>query len=458
MNKKSYIILSLLLLIGFKGLKAQQEFSMHYLGKNVYQSLHLNPAFMPEQDNYGIISHYFNFSHSGFALEDVLFQNDTGWYDIRIDSMLEAMKEGNNFLNVNNTIEILSFKWKYRRQYYAFGIQEKLNTTFYYPKDFMSLALKGNAAHIGDTLDIGLGLKANHYREYYFNYMHKVKRWDLGFRVKLLTGFENLSVKARKDSTFFVTSEDYSLHASYAYNINMAGHSRIQGLIDGTSDASTFADPAYFMNFSNLGLGFDLGGVYTVDKKLKLSISLLDIGAIHWKNDVANQTIIGEHEFSGLDVFEIATSDGVNGFGNEATSIQDTFTANNLYTESSLPFKTNLVPKHYMSVNYNLVDSFMVSAIWYGEYFEGYHPGFSFGLNKQVWKIMNLGVNYSIKNRSYTNLGGSVVLNLGPIQIYAMSDNFYSLLDYRSVRNINLRWGLNARFTVIRPRYRAKEG
>ena len=149
---------------------------MHYLGKNVYQSLHLNPAFMPEQDNYGIISHYFNFSHSGFALEDVLFQNDTGWYDIRIDSMLEAMKEGNNFLNVNNTIEILSFKWKYRRQYYAFGIQEKLNTTFYYPKDFMSLALKGNAAHIGDTLDIGLGLKANHYRVYYFNYMNKVKR------------------------------------------------------------------------------------------------------------------------------------------------------------------------------------------------------------------------------------------------------------------------------------------
>ena len=71
---------------------------------------------------------------------------------------------------------------------------------------------------------------------------------------------------------------------------------------------------------------------------------------------------------------------------------------------------------------------------------------------------MNLGVNYSIKNRSYVNLGGSVVINMGPLQIYAMTDNFYSVLDYRSVRNINLRWGINARFTLIRPRYRAKEG
>lgn len=456
-NLQIALIFFICLIIG--KVSAQQEFSMYYLGKNLYQSVHLNPAFMPEKDNYGILSNYVNFSHSGFALEDVLFKNELDSFDIRIDSMLAAMKEGQNFLNVNTTIELMSFKWKYRRQYYAFGIQEKLNTTFYYPKDFMLLALNGNGNYIGDTLDVGLGLKANHYREYYFNYMRKLKRWDLGFRIKLLTGFENISIKAREDSTFFVTDQDYNLHASYAYRVNLAGHSRIQSIIDGDQDAiNGYASPSYFLNFKNLGLGFDLGAVYSIDKKLKLSLSVLDIGSINWRDDVSNQNIVGEHRLSGFDIYEVYSNGGVDSFGNQLTMLQDSLNENNVIRQSANNFTTNLIPKHYAAINYNLIDSFMVSAVWYGEYFEGYRPGFSLGLNKEIWKVMNLGVNYSIKNRSYVNLGGSVVINMGPLQIYAMTDNFYSVLDYRSVRNINLRWGINARFTLIRPRYRAKEG
>lgn len=462
MIKKINILLAFLTLLVLRS-NAQQEISLYYLGNNVYQSVELNPALMPEKDNYGIFSHYFNFSHSGFAIEDVLFKNDSiNQFEIRLDSLVNALNDGDNFLSINNTLNLFSFKWKYRRNYYAFGINEKVNSTFYYPSDFFGMLLRGNASYLGDTLDLGIGYRAMHYREYAFNYMKKLKRWDLGVRVKLLTGFETLDIKSRADSTYIVTNDapPYDLHASYAYGVNMAGHSRIQSLIDGGDVQDAFLNTSYFLDFSNLGLGFDFGAVYHIDKKLKLSMSVIDIGSIEWKSDdVENISLVGEYAFDGVDVFGVYTSEeGVSDIDAITNNLIDSMRLNESQTYTTNNFTTNLTPKHYASLNYNLIDSFMLGLVWYGEYYQGYRPSFSIGLNKQVWKYMNLGLNYSIKNRSYANMGASFVLNLGGIQFFALSDNVYSILDYKSVKNINIRWGLNARFRIIKPRFRPKEG
>lgn len=447
---KVYILA--LVLMGLAHAKAQQEISMYYLGNNLYQSVHLNPAFMPEKDNYSLISHYFNFSHSGFAIEDILIPEDS-MYRVNIDTMLSAMNPGQNFLNVNNTFDLFSLKWKRRRNYYGFNIQEKISTTFSYPKDFFDFALSGWAP--GDSLDLALGFKALHYREFSFNYMKKMKRWDLGFRVKFLQGMSVVNTKSTQ--AYFIADSNIvdGIRANYAYRIDMSGGTTAQSILDGGDIAANL--PSYLLNFRNWGVGFDLGAQYKIDQRLKLSMSLLDLGSINWRSDLSNLTVSGNQVVEGLDLVNLVSNDSVS-FGDQPQELLDSINARNnvIWTEDS--FRTNIVPKHYVALQYNLIDSLMLGVVWYGEFFKGYYPAFSVGLNKQISKFINLGINYSVKNRSYTNLGGSVVMNFGPLQIYGMTDNFYSLLDYWSVKNINLRWGMNLRFRLIRPRFRPKEG
>ena len=50
---------------------------------------------------------------------------------------------------------------------------------------------------------------------------------------------------------------------------------------------------------------------------------------------------------------------------------------------------------------------------------------------------------YSIMNKSYTNLGFGMALNLGPFQTYVTSDNLSCLFAPTKTKNVNFHFGIN---------------
>jgi hypothetical protein len=52
-------------------------------------------------------------------------------------------------------------------------------------------------------------------------------------------------------------------------------------------------------------------------------------------------------------------------------------------------------------------------------------------------------VSYNLFNHQYTNLGGGISINAGPVQLYLISDNIPGLIFYKSTNNYSFQFGIN---------------
>ena len=80
----------------------------------------------------------------------------------------------------------------------------------------------------------------------------------------------------------------------------------------------------------------------------------------------------------------------------------------------------------------------------HGEILDGtIHPSATVSYNKWFFNMLSASISYSVENRSYTNVGFGMALNLGSFQIYAVTDNFYCLIDPEGTKTININFGMN---------------
>ena len=54
--------------------------------------------------------------------------------------------------------------------------------------------------------------------------------------------------------------------------------------------------------------------------------------------------------------------------------------------------------------------------------------------NYHLGNFLSATASYSIYNRSYSNVGLGVSVNLGPVEIYCLTDNFLSFWNSQSKR------------------------
>lgn len=457
---RSYLKITIFILTTLSAFKvnAQQNLTLYTMPIQQAQA-HCNPAFVPSAriniammpllPPFAAPSIYMNMSNSGFKLHDLVTLDTQGKTYFDFDNMLSKLKP-NNYLTSSLQIDVLTFGFKLKKNYFSFNASEKLDIRFRYPKDFMNVLVNGNGANgiLGNEQKFNFGLDAVHYTDLGIGYNRELldDKLTIGGRVKYLIGHENIYTK-RSDISLTTGTQNFDLTAKSDIAIYTSGLAK-----------DTTRSGYNFFNTKNSGIGLDLGGVYKLTDKIILSASVLDIGYIKWTDRTQNFISAnpeGSVTFSGVDLKSYIndTSDIAGSFANTLDSIKKEFQI----VKSHEAYKTNLSSKIYIGAKYKLSDKFFAGATIYTQIAEKkLRPALCLSFNAKFTNWFSATVSYSILNRSYNNVGLGLILNPGWFQWYIITDNILGPLvvdkygvDGKGIsvpaytKNLNLRVGFN---------------
>ncbi len=416
---------------------AQQDLSLHFL-RNTWQSSKTNPAFITDHKvHYGLPSFYFNIAHTGPSYNDVVQTSTTGENVLDIGAVLNSLAD-NNQLFTNVEFETTSVSVGIKNIRFSFNHAIKFNTFLDYPKDMVELGWNGNAQFIDETINIGPDFQAFAYNEFGLGAAMKFLNVSAGARLKILTGIGDVST-SRTDASLYTDPDIYQLTFNTDYRINTSTFLAYDQ--DGNFDLD-FGD----INFStlttpNLGLAIDLGASIKL-KKLELSASIIDLGAIKWSKNTKNYTSSGSYTYEGLDVSEIIRDEDVS-FEQTIDTLQQIFD----FDETASSYTTMLPTKFYLSGTYEVNGLLKVGGLIYSESYRGtLFPAFAASASVNVGKVVSVGAVYAIRNKTYNNVGLNTTLKLGPVQLFGVSDNILAVFKPYDSRNVNARVGLNLVF------------
>ncbi|MBK9800144.1 MAG: OmpA family protein [Bacteroidetes bacterium] len=459
MNAKFNLFFAFCLLMTVK-VSAQQNLTLYNL-KAIPQSNYINPGILPESRvNIGlpiISSLYLNKSNSGFKLNDLIQKGSNGSTQIDFANMIGKLSDNNYFALALQT-DLLSANFKVKENYFSLNSSYKVNWRVRYPKDLLNFIWQGNGASLGEELHFNLGLDATTYLEYGLGYSREIgDKLSLGIRVKYLSGIANISTN-KSDITLTTNPQTYDITATSDIVFNTSG------IVDNPFDGLGLND--VITKLHNRGYGIDFGGSYKVNDLITVNASVLDLGSIKW-NFAPTNYVSGNPNatftYQGIDL---------NTFVNDSTSIDkavelvfDSLNATFALDTLHRSYKTKLGPQIYAGAQYSLGEQSSVSLLLQGHFFDKkLHPALALSYNYKIDKYLNGSINYSMFNRSYMNIGLGLAVNLGPVQLYAVSDNVLGLFVYNkynvtnddgkktsitypgNTKNLNLRVGLNLTF------------
>lgn len=433
---------------GFGALHAQQELMLHSMS-DIWHSNSTNPAFFPE-DKFLVIG------LPGIGL-DAAHSGDIGYNDIftkdgdrtRIDfSNALAKLDPSNTVNLQQRIETASVGIRLPGKFWLqAGHANRLSGSIIYPKTFPSLIWDGNAQYIGQTVEIAPQTEIANWNEWSIGLGKKVGKLSLGVRAKWLFGTGALKTDDAHHSATVHTSDDIyqlTLHTDYGFHAASFISSIDTSGLGYHLSVGELKGKAFTQN---RGIAFDLGAQYQVSERLRLDVSVLDLGGkIKWKKDANYFLSQGDYEYAGT---TLPGSDIINGsdsldFSTKLDTLNDIFKFNKTAQE----FETSLPLRAYAGGSYDLNKRWTLNAGLYFQQRAGQDADFAAGVGAR-WHVrhwLSLGAMYSIDDRSASNLGFHVMFKPGPLQLYFASDNLLNAFAVKSSPAVNLRAGLNLIF------------
>lgn len=417
---------------------AQRNLSLYNL-QGAPQSYGLNPGRMPQSNGYLTIPAIGNLgaslSNTGFNYasitpeEDTTGTDNTTFFDNAFNSLLSGLKPENRLL-LDFHAGWLDFGMRSGRNFFSLSASENINIQADYPKAIFELF---NEISLGDTLSqpktydlSSMGLNILHYRSYALGFTRQITpRLSAGARIKYLNGLGSISTR-----NMGFQFENDALNA--ALNINGSLEVSSSGLTTFTDDGVS-----YLRGGGNTGMAFDLGASYSTGK-LDLSASILNIGRITWKKDITNDKISSAR-------FQFPTDD-LDAFEAEYNRFYDSISIKR-DSQITASFHTTLPTVGYFSANYYFLPQTSANLLVSPRYFNGkVDLAFSVGAQTRLSKILQVGLNYSAYNKNVFNVGASANLNLGPIQVFAATDNLPAALNWQAASNVHINAGLSLSF------------
>ncbi len=437
---KKFLIIIFLSLVGWA--VQGQELGLHFM-KYTQQSNFTNPAIMNDYTVVvGLPALYGNVFHTGASINDVFVDQPDGSTSLDIDNLINQL-EKNNYFNLDFHFETINIGVNIGR--FQFGLHHAVRNSIElrYPGELARMAWNGNSQYIGQTIEVAPAIDAIMYSEIGLSGSMKVlDNLSVGVRMKFLSGLGSIYT-SRESIQIYTDEEYYQLTGTTDYVVNTAN-----GFFDLTIDS---LDVDFGTNpFStadilggNTGFGIDLGAVYTLNDKITLAASIVDLGSIKWDTNPRNYTSNGSYTFAGIDVRDAV----LEGDSADFTAQLDTLAEILEFKETQNAYRTPLPTKLYLSGSYDINEMVNVGLLAYGEFKHGeFKPGFALSANFTLTRFISLGAIYSVRNKRYDNLGLNLGLNLGPIQIYAASDNLISAFRPYDTHGSNGRVGMNLRF------------
>ncbi|MEZ4722949.1 MAG: DUF5723 family protein [Flavobacteriales bacterium] len=432
---------------------AQRDLTL-YNARYLQQSSFTNASFMPEcKVNVGGIvfgSTYLYYGNNGLPRKSFVdFVSGTDGVVTALDRMKPL-----NYMNLDFRKDIIHFGFRVKRNYFSPNISLRSQTTVSYPRDIATLIFLGNGIDPSDpgASDIpaeymllgnrasfdGLAVDHSTWTEIGFQYARTFlpdEQLTIGIRPKLLMGLVNIYTK---ETTLGLTTDAQSfawtLDGSYQYSTSLP--------FDTSGEFN-------FKPFDNLGWGVDLGATYNINDKLQVSASANDIGRIKWKNNPQTYSAsngVVDYRGAVLDGSILSVGTRFDSLGADfASQMVDSLNSQFGPDTSDADYSTWLTTRYNIGANYQFADRHNVGVLLNAHTIKRkLRAAFNVSYNFRVRKWFGFHANYSIYNRSYTNLGLGLSFNIWPWQFYAMTDN--ALFFLPGSRNTMIRGGINWTF------------
>jgi hypothetical protein len=437
-----YLVILMLSIVSITG-QAQQNntlFFMHSLPEANY----LNPAV---QIDCGIFvglplisSFHMNIANSGFTAGNLFTFYTDGSFSRKPDFNTERLARRNYFVSELHAT-LLAVGIKRNNLYYSFTITEKDNAAVLYTPDLIEFSLQGSGDFEGQSIGLkGTQIVFNHYREYALGISRKYStNLTLGVKLKVLFGKFNFNTG---NTAFNIYVEDGT--RDLIFDIDGGFNSSLPYVLREENPGSYrfFEDYnapmlKHLTNRRNPGFAFDLGFIYNYNDRLVLSGSLLDVGMILFRSNLSNYSLAGNYDYQGP-------------FGYGAindTQLWDMFDELNQNMNEGLttdPYVHYLDPRLYLGAAYKLNNRFDLNFLLYNRLLPAkLQTGATVSLLTRKEKKFRTSISWSYMNNSPLNLGLGMVYGKKPLQLYFVSDNIIGFILPLSVKNVNLRLGIN---------------
>ncbi|MEM6699295.1 MAG: DUF5723 family protein, partial [Bacteroidota bacterium] len=433
MYQKLTYFYTILLLFTSLALQAQQELNLN-LRRSIWQANRTNPAFLPDHEFViGLPSAYNNLYLMNSNLESLIDRENNV---ITLGNIINQLEEDNHFQEYLE-IETLSGGFYLGKVHLSLHHAFKFNGTSNFPKELVQLIHQGNAQFIGQTIDISHDVSAFSYSEFGLGLGVKLgENISLGGRVKYLSGLGNIST-SKGDLQLRTDEEIYQLTLDADYQIDATTFIQYNGL-SSTEDGVAELMPIEFRQLfsANQGLALD-AGMYLEFDNLDIGVSILDIGSINWDDEARNYSINGIYDYEGLDLLNAYFQDSIS-FSSVLDSLETVFNVQ----ESQNAYTTQLPTRLYASFNYYLNDTWSVGAGFYGEWYrDDFFSAVTMNAQVIMSDFLSLGATYTLFDQNYDHLGVNAQIHLGPVQLYGMTNNILSTINYRRGSNVDFRVG-----------------
>lgn len=412
---------------------------------------------------------------SGITVQDLFADDGLDINDKIRERAVNGMRPGDEF-SATVQMELLSGGFRGKRRpddFYSFGVYTEIDAINYWPRDLAILAWEGNADQLGRRFDLGhLSSRGELLNVFHFGINRKVgKGLIAGVRAKVYSGI--FQFQSTRNRGYFVTTRGRNNLLANTLSSEMGLQSSgLEGLrqelsADGADPGAVLQDHLLRRGFfgGDLGAGADLGFTYSLNPRLVLTGSLLDLGFMVHASDVRNFTLEGA-----------ATSEGVEIILPDALGDPDPDYWQDLVDEieALVPFEENtrtyisLRPtKLYASLRYNLGGTpppegpcdcdyrtsrprreQPYSSAFGAQFFMINRPrapqaALTAFYQRRFGNALALKATYTADKFSLTNIGLGLNFQAGPVQLYVLADN---LLAYRNLANAHtasLQFGLN---------------
>lgn len=379
--------------------------------------------------------------NSGFSTSDLIGATTNGVTEIDVDGVLNQL-DPDNQLMIQGGVQTLGVGWKMGKLWMEVGHAVRYENFFNYPRDVFGVFFKGNAAYIGQTADLGLKVNSMVYSELYGGIAGQIGRVSFGGRLKWLNGA--VSARTERSTIGLYTSDDvYQLTINTDYLLHTSPE---LGILQGDGTDITLGSEDYSFDkviSHNSGLSIDLGVEVGVGDHLQLSVSVMDLGSIWWKDDVVSYRSQKTIQYDGYDFSNLFTDDSLSLAG-ALDTLQSLLEFDE---ETGGEYRTFLPWTFQVGARYRVNDWLNLSGVLFGQKQASYvYSGFSLGGNVTPLPFLETGLTYTLYDHSYANIGAHLLLKLGPVRVYAASDNLFTLFAVDDSQFANGRAGLQLAF------------
>lgn len=400
----------------------------------------VNPAFRPDGNYIGfpcLSTFAINAGNSRFSFNDFFVKGkingekrgmlffDKYAPESAIDDFVKQMGRRERVFTSYN-IDIIDFGFRTKKNnYYTATISNRFDLMTAVPKQLGVEPLL-HGMDKGETYDMKinkLSVDASLYSQLAIGFSRPITdKLTVGAKVKYLYGHANVSTNF-KDLRLTASREKWELTGDGSVRAACPGLRFVpkeDGQIDEVEAFEDF-DGSYAKPQGHGG-ALDLGATYQLLPRLQLSASIIDLGFIHWKNNLQELEKKDDIVYDGVDV---VFGDDESDFGDYFEVYEDMAKAAYRINETPKAYNRALASKIHLGAEYSFWDdrlglgilsktSIFKRMVW---------EDFTLSANLRPNRFFSMVVTYNMFDGAWNNLGCGMNFNLGAFNLNLAVDN-----------------------------------